>query len=71
MTKVGETMLEDQVMFGDNAWVYCDQHLAVHATGWCTLGAKHKTRMLATEWKDAVKEARDRGFILHYDKAEW
>lgn len=71
MTKTGETMLEDQVVFGDNAWVYCDQHLSVHATGWCTLGVKHKTLMYSKHWDEAVKEARERGFVLHYDKAEW
>lgn len=68
--KIGETILEDQVVFGDNAWVYCDQHMAAHTTGWCTVGAANKTLLVAQDYTQANIECRQRGFPLHIDRED-
>lgn len=33
---------EDERVFGKDAWVYCNQHLTAHQTGWCTIGVRDK-----------------------------
>lgn len=58
---------EDAKCFGEDVIVYCDQHLAPHYTGWCTVGASHKTKLKATTMEEAGKECRLRGFRLYDD----
>jgi len=31
----------DFLAFGDD-WVYCNQHLRPHSTGWCSVGVRDK-----------------------------
>ena len=33
---------EDEMVFGKDAWVYCNQHMKAHQTGWCTVSARDK-----------------------------
>lgn len=37
-----EHPVEDEVVFGKDAWVYCNQHLAAHLTGWCEVSVSDK-----------------------------
>lgn len=47
---------EDEIYFGRHAFVYCDQHLRPHATGWCTVSLKHKQKLDAENIQDAYAE---------------
>ena len=56
---------EDYKKWGD-AWVYCDQHLRVHKTGWCGVGTHNKVFLCPgdTSQEEATQKAIDRGFKL-------
>lgn len=58
---------EDARVFGENTWVYCDQHLAPHQTGWCGVDPRNKTRLDATHYVDAAAECRAKGYTLYAD----
>jgi len=45
---------EDQIAFGRNAWIYCDQHLRPHTTGWCTVPVRNKIKLDADNYTEAV-----------------
>jgi hypothetical protein len=58
---------EDSRYFGENVWIYCDQHMRPHMTGWCTVSNRNKTLLKATEQVGAYKECLERGFELYDD----
>jgi len=47
---------EDETYFGRGVYVYCDQHMRPHSTGWCTVGLKHKQKLDADNIQDAYVE---------------
>lgn len=55
---------EDEITFGRKKWIYCDQHLAYHLTGWCTVSNRCKTALEANDADEALLECRVRGFVL-------
>lgn len=57
---------EDFEKWGD-IWVYCNQHLRAHPTGWCSVDVRDKTPLEATGHVQAIQECRDRGFKLFDD----
>lgn len=62
-------LTEDFKEWGD-AWVYCNQHLAAHKTGWCSVGVRNKVCLCAgdkTE-EEAVKKCLDFGFKLYSER---
>ena len=59
---------EDEIAFGRNVIVYCDQHLRPHHTGWCSVPNSHKTKMLATNMTDAYTECRLRGWTIYSER---
>lgn len=61
-------MTEDVKMFGVNKFVYCEAHVNVHATGWCTVPVRSKHELWATTFDEAKAEARSRGFMLYGEK---
>ena len=63
----------DAVVFGTDQWIYCTQHLAVHSTGWCTVGTEDKIglgilRSVDIEGKKAAEKCRRVGLKLFQDK---
>lgn len=58
---------EDQIGFGRNVWIYCNQHLSVHRTGWCTVSNRNKILLEAKTDKEAIKECRAKGLKLYYE----
>jgi len=46
------------------AFVYCNQHLRVHSTGWCTVDPHNKIPMPGTTWEAAHAVAAHLG--LHF-----
>jgi hypothetical protein len=46
---------QDDTRYGTK-FVYCDQHLRVHATGWCTVSCINKIPLLADTESEAVAE---------------
>lgn len=56
---------EDQIAFGRNVWIYCDQHMRPHQTGWCSVGSHHKIKLDAVTQAEAYKECRRRGYDLY------
>lgn len=56
---------DDAKYFGEKVWVYCNQHLRPHLTGWCLVEVKDKTRLDATNGEDAIEECKRKGFELY------
>ena len=59
-----EPKTEDATKFGEGAWVYCDQHLRPHMTGWCTVRVDSKVLLRAKSMEAAYAECKERGFRL-------
>ncbi len=55
---------EDKRVFGD-CWVYCNQHMKPHETGWCTISVRDKVKLDATNAKDAYAECEAKGLKLY------
>lgn len=61
---------DDVSVFGENVYVYCNQHLAPHRTGWCTVSNHNKVALGAANYDAAVDECRAKGFTLYSDLAK-
>ncbi len=59
-----EKITEDVKTFGKNVFVYCNQHLYPHLTGWCTVDSHHKTLLEATTVEDAYRECVSKEFPI-------
>jgi hypothetical protein len=48
---------QDQLAFGEQAWVYCAQHRTAHLTGWCTVSNDDKIGLglMGTRQADAAR----------------
>jgi hypothetical protein len=67
-------MEEDAKVFGENQWVYCNQHVKPHLTGWCGVSCRDKIGLGIKGNDDkAAKEAygkcREWNFPIHGDKS--
>lgn len=60
----GQTFTEDYLTFGD-CWVYCNQHLRPHKTGWCTVSVKDKIVLSAKTEQDAYSECVKKGLKIY------
>lgn len=60
--------IEDEIAFGKGAWVYCNQHMRAHQTGWCTVSPMDKVGLGATTAKEAHAKCRAWGFPLYADR---
>lgn len=58
-------MTDDEEQWGPDAWVYCNQHLKPHSTGWCTVDVKDKVCLAVDSQEDAYRLCREWGFPLH------
>lgn len=58
---------EDELAFGKDAWVYCNQHLRTHQTGWCTVSPRDKVGLGVKTAEEADKKCRVWGFTLYSD----
>lgn len=56
---------EDEVVFGKNRIVYCNQHLRPHATGWCTVHIRNKELLGAKTIEEAYEECKTKGLKLY------
>lgn len=56
---------EDELAFGRKVWIYCDQHMNPHMTGWCSVGIGHKTKLEATTQDEAYEECCQKGHELY------
>ncbi len=61
--------IEDFQMFGD-CYVYCNQHLNVHKTGWCTVSVRNKISLGKFEnthqgLLDALNKAEEFGLKIY------
>lgn len=59
-----EIVAEDEIAFGQ-CFVYCDQHLRPHTTGWCSVSSKNKIPLNAKTIEEAYEECKHKGFKLH------
>lgn len=55
----------EDAKFGEDAWVYCTQHLRPHSVGWCTVDVRDKVLLKAKNYADAVKECQDMGLTIY------
>lgn len=53
------------------AWVYCNQHLRPHTTGWCTVGIDKKVCLFSIEKSEeqAIEKCKQFGFKLYSEKS--
>lgn len=59
---------EDEQVFGKDAWVYCNQHLAAHMTGWCPISVRDKLGLGLfgdSKEREAFEKCRQFGLKLH------
>lgn len=56
--------IEDEVVFGRGAWVYCRQHCRPHETGWCGVGVGDKVGLGVDTAEAAYTKCREWGFEL-------
>lgn len=57
----------DVAAFGRGAWVYCNQHLKPHPTGWCSVSPRDKVGLGVNTAKEAYQKCRDWGFKIYND----
>lgn len=50
---------EDQKVFGINKWVYCNQHMRPHLTGWCTVGVRNKILLNVSTAEEAMEKCKE------------
>lgn len=60
---------EDEIAFGEDAWVYCNQHLNAHQTGWCTISPRDKIGLGVKTAQEALAKCREWGFKIHADQS--
>lgn len=58
---------EDEIAFGKGAWVYCNQHMRAHQTGWCTVANRDKVGLGVSTVQEAEDKCRQWGFPLYAD----
>jgi len=58
-------IIKEDIQFGKDAWVYCNQHMRPHSTGWCTVSVRDKTLLDAASYESAVEECKARGLELY------
>ena len=58
----------DIAAFGRGAWVYCNQHMNAHPTGWCSVNPRDKVALGVTTAEEAAEKCRAWGFKLHGDR---
>ena len=56
-------LTEDLVVFGDQ-WVYCNQHLRPHKTGWCSVSPKNKVALGVKNEKEAFEKCEAWNFKI-------
>jgi hypothetical protein len=62
-----DEVIEDERVFGKDVWIYCNQHLRPHMTGWCTVAVRNKVALKATDAASAYTECQKRRFKLYDD----
>jgi len=67
-----DNITEDELAFGKDHWVYCNQHMRPHTTGWCTVDVRNKVGLgIQGNTDEAMKEAyskcREWKFKLYKD----
>lgn len=58
-------LTEDAKVFGVGQWVYCNQHLRPHETGWCTVSARDKIGLGVSNSKDAYEKCQAWGLRIY------
>jgi hypothetical protein len=61
---MGVIYTSDEEYFGRNVWVYCNQHLRPHQTGWCSVHNRNKTKLDATTQAEAYAECEAKGLKI-------
>ena len=59
-----EELAEDTKVFGEDQWVYCNQHLRPHKTGWCTVGVRNKVGLGVATREEGLQKCKDFGFEI-------
>lgn len=49
----------DVAAFGRGAWVYCNQHMKPHQTGWCSVAVRDKIGLGVKNADEAYQKCRD------------
>ncbi len=63
---------EDAAVFGEDALIYCDQHLTVHQTGWCTVPVRNKVALSSKTMLEAYAECERKQLRLYnYSAPVW
>lgn len=56
---------EDEIAFGRNAWIYCDQHMRPHMTGWCSVSSHHKKPLENKTEIEAYAECKVKNYKIY------
>lgn len=55
----------DEEYFGKKVWIYCNQHMRPHLTGWCTVSNRNKVKLDAQDESSAYDECKLRDFKIY------
>jgi hypothetical protein len=58
-------LTEDERAFGKNAWIYCNQHMRPHQTGWCGVSVRDKVGLGVDTAEAAYAKCREWGFPIY------
>lgn len=58
----------DVSAFGRGAWVYCNQHMRPHPTGWCTVSPRDKIGLGVKTAQEAYDKCREWNLPLYADR---
>lgn len=58
---------EDEIAFGKDSWVYCNQHMRAHQTGWCSVSPRDKVGLGVKTAQEALDKCRAWKFPLYAD----
>lgn len=60
-----QLLTEDEKAFGVDAWIYCNQHLKPHQTGWCSVAVRDKIGLGVKTASEAYSKCLDWGLELY------
>jgi hypothetical protein len=58
----------DVEAFGRDVWVYCNQHMKVHLTGWCSVSPRDKIGLGVKTVQEGIEKCREWKLPLHQDR---
>lgn len=60
-----DARVTDHAVFGIGEWIYCDQHLRPHMTGWCSVNYRNKVGLSVSSLEEAYTKCKLLGLQIY------